>query len=116
MAREASGEPSRPSYEFSQLENQSFTRLALAMQWVATLQITIAGLLGAGAIGQLIKSIQEGSFLTTARSAAYVLVPALIGLWTYRAGRHLRLIVRTQGDDIRHLMGAVSELTKLYIL
>ena len=116
MVSETSGEPSRRVYEFGQLENQAFTRLAVAMQWVALLQIAIATLLAASAAEQLVSSISDGSFLAMVRSAALMLVPALIGLWTYRAGRHFRLIVRTQGDDIRHLMDAIGELTKLYIL
>jgi len=116
MGSETSGEPSRRAYEFGQLENQSFTRLAVAMQWVALLQIAVAALLAAGAAEQLVSSIREGSLLAMLRSGAVMLVPAIIGLWTYRAGRHFRLIVRTQGDDIRHLMDAMGELTKLYIL
>ena len=107
---------SRRGYEFGQIENQAFTRLALAMQWVALLELACAALVSLSAGRLLIDAAQRGALPEIARALGYILVPALIGVWTLRAGRHLKLIVRTEGDDIGHLMGAIGELTKLYIL
>lgn len=114
MASESS--PSRRGYEFGRIENQAFTRLAVAMQWVAALELACAALVSVSAIRLLVDATQRGAIPEVARALGYMLVPALIGVWTLRAGHHLKLIVRTEGDDISHLMGAVGELTKLYIL
>jgi hypothetical protein len=105
-----------PGYEFSALENKRFTRLAGAMQTVSVLEV-MAGLLGiAPAWPAAVQGFSEGKVLASLLPVAAVVVPVLVGVWTYRAGGHLRLIVRTQGDDIAHLMAAMGELTKLYIL
>ncbi len=103
-------------YEFTALENRRFTRLAGAMQIVALLEVVgaMASVLLAGPAS--LDGIERRSALGALLPIAAVLVPLLVGFWTYRAGGHLRLIVRTQGDDIRHLMAAVGQLTNLYIL
>ncbi|MCA9620819.1 MAG: hypothetical protein KC731_17470 [Myxococcales bacterium] len=109
--------PEEPQgYEFNALENKRFTRLAGAMQAVAVLEI-VGGVV---AIFPVWSAVAEGlrnqAIMATLLPIAGVLVPLAVGVWTYRAGGHLRLIVQTQGDDIRHLMDAVSELTRLYLL
>ncbi len=109
-------EPQSQGYEFSALENQKFTRLAGAMQLVALLEMAgalLAVYLAAPAAWHALAARRP---LATLLPIASVLVPLLVGGWTFRAGAHLRLIVRTQGDDIRHLMDAVGQLTKLYLL
>jgi len=116
MATPVPSTESRDGYEFSALENKKFTRLAGAMQIVAVLEIA-AGLLGLVPAWDTIRdALAEPEVLRVLLPLGAVLAPMLVGLWTYRAGGHLRLIVRTEGDDIRHLMAAVGELTKLYIL
>lgn len=103
-------------YEFTALENKKLTRLAGAMQIVAALEIVAAGLGALRALPAFWSGWQTGDVLASLLPLAAVIAPLLVGLWTFRAGGHLRLIVRTEGDDIRHLMAAVGELTKLYIL
>lgn len=120
--RSGTGPPSRRvktaggSYEFAELENRAFTRLATAMQVVAALQLAAAVLLLVMLSPVARESFALGSVVGLAKVAAAVLVPFLVGVWTFRAGRHLRRIVETEGEDIAHLMRAVEELTKLYIL
>ena len=116
MAAPLPREDAPEGYEFTALENKKFTRLAGAMQLVAMLEI-VAALLGAIPAATAARGhLGEGEILAGLVPVAAVVAPLFIGLWTFRAGGHLRLIVRTEGDDIRHLMAAVSELTKLYIL
>ena len=103
-------------YEFTALENKRFTRLAGAMQFVAVLEVAAGLLVVFFAAPSAVAGMRAQSVLDTLLPVAGIVVPLLVGAWTYRAGGHLRMIVRTQGDDIRHLMAAVGELTKLYIL
>jgi hypothetical protein len=103
-------------YEFTALENRKFTRLAGAMQFVAVLEVTGALLAMFLAAPSAAEALDARSVLGTLLPIASVAVPLFVGAWTFRAGGHLRLIVRTEGDDIRHLMAAMAELTKLYIL
>lgn len=115
MAADEAG-PVSQGYEFSTLENRKFTRLAGAMQMVALLEMAgalMAAYLAAPAAWHALAARRP---LGTLLPIASVLVPLLVGGWTFRAGAHLRLIVRTQGDDIRHLMDAVGQLTTLYLL
>lgn len=103
-------------YEFSQLDNQRFTRLAGAMQWVASLQLVAAAVGVFVAYPAALAGLRRDSVVDTLLPIAAVLTPTLIAGWTFRAGGHLRLIVQTEGDNIRHLMAAVTELSKLYLL
>ena len=111
-----SASPASTSYEFSALENKRFTRLALTMQLVALLEMAAALLATPIAYSAVVAAWNEGRTVSGLLPAATVIVPAVVGAWTFRAGGHLRLIVNTQGDDIRHLMAAMGELTKLYLL
>ena len=90
--------PPASGYEFSQLENQAFTRLAGAMQLVALLEVACGVLIALVALPLLAEAISAGALLRIVTSSAYMGVPVLIGLWTFRAGGHLRSIVRTEGD------------------
>ncbi len=40
----------------------------------------------------------------------------VVGIWTHRAGREFRSVAETEGKDISHLMGALTNLLKLYTL
>ncbi len=106
----------RAGYEFDKLENQRFTRLAGAMQTVAVLEIVTGLLFAFIALPAVVKGFAHANVLEVLKPIGAVLVPPLIGVWTYRAAVRLRLVVRTEGNDIAHLMDAMAELTKLYLL
>lgn len=116
MAAPLPRDETRDGYEFTALENKKFTRLAGAMQIVAVLEVVAAALGTVPAVTGARTHLATGDVLAALVPIGAVIAPLLVGLWTFRAGGHLRLIVRTQGDDIRHLMAAVTELTKLYLL
>jgi hypothetical protein len=103
-------------YEFTAVENRRFTRLAGAMQIVALLQLAGAALAVVLAAPAALEAFEARRPLDTLLPIAGVGVPLFVAVWTWRAGGHLRLVVRTQGDDIRHLMAAIAKLTTLYIL
>jgi hypothetical protein len=63
-----------------------------------------------------LEHLQRAELRGLFEQAAQVFVPLAIAVWTYRAGSHLRRIVRTEGSDIEHLMRAIAALSKLYIL
>jgi hypothetical protein len=115
MTSEAKSSRGR-GYEFSALENQAFKRLATSMQLVALLELGGVAAFLPTTLGKLRGAIAAGSVQDMVLAGAWLAVPVLIAAWTFRAGSHLRLIVRTEGDDISHLVGAVGELTKLYLL
>ena len=106
--------PSR--FEFGALDNQRFTRLATVMQLVAIaiaiLSAQIAFTTRAGMLADVHGAQLQSLFLKLAQ----VLVPVAVAVWTFRAGSHLRKIVRTTGDDIQHLMRAIGALSRLYSL
>ena len=116
MAAPLPREETPDGYEFTALENKKFTRLAGAMQIVAILEIVAAAVGSVPAVTAVRTHLAASDVLAAVVPLGAVLAPLLVGLWTSRAGGHLRLIVRTEGDDIHHLMAAVTELTKLYIL
>ena len=105
-----------PKHEFSSLDNQRFTRLAGAMQFVAVLEIACGLAFAFIALPSVLEAMRQQSVVKMVTPMGAVLVPPIIGAWTYRAAEHFRLIVSTEGDDIGHLMAAMGELTKLYIL
>ena len=97
-----------PSYEFNNIQNQLIRELAEKMRFVGYFLIglgvlvTIFGLvlIARGGLGNIIQGI----------------VQIIIGFWTTKAASAFKQIVATQGNDIENLMGALSELRKLYTL
>jgi len=106
--------PVKRQFEFSAAHNPKFARLAAIMSAVGVIEVLITTLaaggwlllvLGLPAIGPL-------PFLYLGPIA----VPAAVGIWTLRAAQRFRLIATTKGSDVGHLMAAIGELTKLYVL
>lgn len=95
-------------YEFSSSQNEVIKQLADKMRFVSYF------LLGVGAFNILdgllslrldgVGEIVTGVFLI------------IIGFWTTKAASSFQQIVDTQGSDVQNLMGALSELRKLYAL
>ena len=103
-------------HEFTALDNQRFARLATAMQAVATLKFLCGLFLLVAGLPHFLAAIRSAKLAAASGNLLSMLVPPVIGIWTYRAAKHLRRIVRTQGNDIKHLMAAIDELSRLYIL
>ena len=89
------------SYEFSESENRTFSGIALAAQsW---------GLL----------SVLTGVPLALLGSQSYAVLVCgvgvcFIGIAFWRAGRSLRSVVETEGDDITHAIAGLHQLTRAF--
>ncbi|MEW6491162.1 MAG: hypothetical protein AB1589_01235 [Cyanobacteriota bacterium] len=99
-------------YEFSSSQNQLIKQLADKMRFVSYFLISV-GVLNAiiGIIG-LFSTALRGSFGEIITG----ILLSLLGFWTNKASISFKRIVNTQGSDIENLMGALSELRKLYTL
>lgn len=98
-------------YEFGAAENERFQALAGVMHFAGIASVVLA------LVGGIFAFPASGS--SAWRYALWVfqlVLPVFAGLWTLRAGNAFKAIAVTEGSDIRHLMDAVRELTKLFTL
>jgi hypothetical protein len=107
---------SHPStYEFSAPENVLIRQLVEAMRFVAAASL---------ALGALVLILGLAGVLTQGRASlgpalgnfAQCLVFVLIGVWLTRAVDAFNKIVESRGDDITHLLQAITELTRVFRL
>lgn len=95
-------------YEFDNSQNELIKQLADKMRFVSYFLIGVGVLVAIG-----------GLFTLTRGGISNIIsgvVQAIIGVWTSKAASAFQRIVATQGNDIENLMGALSELRKLYTL
>jgi hypothetical protein len=106
--------PEKRPFEFKAEHNPSFARLGMLMQVVGLIGLAMTLL---AAAWFFIAVIGLPSFsLVLLLYLVPVAVPAAVGVWTMRAGQRFSLIAKTEGSDVGHLMAAIGELTKLYLL
>ena len=108
-------EPEQPSlgYEFSEDQNRHFASLAASMNLVALLFY----LLGLGGLMPLVGHHLAESEMAISQLAmllAQIPLCLCIGHWTRGAAKSIRQIVDSEGNDIDHLMTAVSNLNRFY--
>ena len=114
-AKGKSFDAARPKqFEFSAEHDPKFARLGTLMTVAGLFDLVIAvsSLVGLYFLAMTIP--------TTSLVQVFALVPpvavAAVGMWTMRAGRCFSLVASTQHSDVTLLMGAVDELTKLFLL
>jgi hypothetical protein len=92
-------------YEFNPSQNELISDLATKMRFVAYFSVAF-GVLSAitGLIQFDVAVLIQGT------------IAIIIGIWTVKAASSFKKIVDTKGNDIELLMGALSELRKLYSL
>jgi len=107
--------PKGREFEFGQAENQVFTGLAAAMRFVGTGSVALAAVMFVSALA--------GAFLTGMRAMPYTLgqavgaaVMIISGVWLRGAARSIEQIVKTEGSDVSHLMGAMRDLAQMFTL
>ncbi|WP_204105671.1 MULTISPECIES: hypothetical protein [Spirulina sp. CCY15215] len=98
-------------YEFDASQNSLIHNLANKMRFVAYVLIGLGILEGIPAIISLFKGNFEGFV-----DIIVGIVQIVIGIWTQKAASSFSLVVKTEGQDIENLMGALGELRKLYSL
>ena len=99
------------AYEFSAQENETMQVLASRMKFVGIFNIVIGVLYGvAGLVFLLVQPLALLLYLPV------VAMLVLVGLWTNSASSSFKMIVQTEGQDIMHLMNALTQMRKLYNL
>src|SRR5438046_2847833 len=100
-------------YEFDSAENKLFQELAGKMQAVG---FVIAALGIVFATGAIVSLLDGRDVMAAGLLCLSALIMLSVGFWTRDAARSFREIVRTQGSDINHLMGALGKLRNIYAL
>src|SRR5438045_3297930 len=98
----------QPEYEFNTEQNRLIGELASKMRLVGQFFLVLGVLAALLGLAQL----REGGVGTIVSGILY----ALLGNWTIRAAAAFRVIVDTEGSDIRLLMDALVNLRKIYSL
>ena len=97
-----------PGFEFNEQQNATIKSLASCMRWVGAVMLVIGAL-------QCIVGV-----VTIAKQGLPSLLQGLIlivfAVFTYKAADAFRRIVDSSGQDIAHLMVALSSLRSLYRL
>lgn len=101
----------RSQYEFSFAENETIARLGSKMSFVGLFMLGIGLFFFVSGIVRWIQSRNlEVSLLFLA------LLFIVVGIWTHRSGREFLKVAETEGNDVSHLMLALSNLLKFYTL
>jgi hypothetical protein len=96
-------------YEFSNSQNELIQHLADKMRFVGYFLIVLGAIL---TLVGLISLVKGGGVSAIVNGT----IQLLIGFWTQKAAASFARIVKTQGNDMQNLMGALGELRKLYTL
>ena len=92
-------------YEFNSSQNELISDLATKMRFVAYFSVAFGVLSAIGGLIQFdVAVLIQGT------------IAIIIGIWTVKAASSFKKIVDTNGNDIELLIGALSELRKLYSL
>jgi hypothetical protein len=120
---------SRPQgeYEFDATQNQVIDKLAGRMSFVAIFFLIFGGLgvmslfqfaVGFAAIPNGPETEQFHKMVAPFMAVQGLQIAVLIavGVWTSTAATSFKKIVRTQGSDVSHLMSALNNLSKTYLI
>ena len=97
-------------HEFDAAENESFSKLAWAIRFFATLTFIYGGL-------QVLSGLRSMPQPITA--AIYIGIGVLLMVvagWLWSAGTSFRDIVNTEGSDVMNLIFALGKLRRVYTL
>ena len=97
----------RTEYEFDINENEVIDGLSGSMSFVGIITMVFGGLIVLAGIVNLPRGV---ALLQIGQGV----VMLLIGVWLFGAARSLKDVVRTEGNDITHLMAALRKLRSVY--
>jgi len=97
----------RPEYEFDINENEVIDGLSRSMSFVGIIMIVFGGLIVLAGVVNLPRGV---ALLQIGQGVVMI----LIGAWLAGAARSFRDMVRTEGNDITHLMSALRKLRSVY--
>ncbi len=107
--------PGRPDqttgYEFTPEQDATIQLLAKRMKFIGILNMVFAGMMTIGGLFVMFKF--PGQAIV---AFAEVALFAFMGIWNYKGAASFQLIVQTTGNDIAHLMEALTDLKKIYNL
>ena len=106
-------------FEFSEQQNGVFRELARAMKFVGTFLLVVGTLVGLFGLVQVIAAAIAETPAQAAGGVMFILqalVYVLIGMWTRNASADVSRVATTSGNDIHHLMAAMGELKRVYVL
>ena len=102
-----------PQFEFGAEENRVFEGLAAKMEFVGSSTALMGGLI---LLSGLYSAWSTGVSVSPLVVIGAGLLITAIGAWTRRAGVEFQLVAETTGKDIAHVMGALDNLRKLYLV
>jgi hypothetical protein len=97
----------RPEYEFDINENEVIDGLSRSMNFVGIIMMVFGGLIVLAGVVNLPRGV---ALLQIGQGVVMI----LIGAWLAGAARSFRDMVRTEGNDITHLMAALRKLRSVY--
>jgi hypothetical protein len=97
----------RPEYEFDMTENEVIDGLSRSMSFVGIIMMVFGGLIVIAGVVNLPRAV---ALLEIGQGVVMI----LIGAWLASAARSFRDMVRTEGNDITHLMAALRKLRSVY--
>ncbi|WP_165219734.1 hypothetical protein [Aquisphaera insulae] len=98
-------------YEFSYSDNATILDLGSKMSFVGIFMLGI-GLFFFGT--EIVRWVQTR--ILEVGTLFLSLLFMVVGIWTHRAGREFLAVARTEGNDVTHLMSALSNLRRFYTL
>lgn len=100
------------AYEFSQLQNHTFSDLAKVMKFVGVFTGIAGAIYGLVAVLAVLKADLIGVVVAGIQSAIYL----ALGMYLVSAAAACRRIVETQGMDIPNLMSGLDQLRRYFAL
>ena len=104
--------PGDAGYEFSRTQNEALADLARVMRAVGFWFVLYGALLLVWFAVRLVP--RDGQVTVDVTGLLSGLLYVLLGVFARRGGRTFSEIVETEGSDVRHLMGAVAELSRFF--
>jgi hypothetical protein len=110
-ADEADTRESKPhSFEFSDVQKESFRSLSMSMSFLGVFAMLVGGLAAVFALGAL----YEGFAVNGVAIGAYAVILMVMASWLLSAGRSLSAMMRTRGRDVECVMEAVGYLRRYF--
>jgi len=105
------------TYEFTEKQNQVMLDLANAIEWVAAPLLVVGGLYSIAAILHIIMAFKAPYHWFAVFSIGLLAILLLcLGRWTKQAGESFKRVATTSGQDINHLMEALDNMRKKYVV
>lgn len=103
------------SYEFDAAQNEVIRRAGARTRWWGIFTLAVGVLMIAGALVAILSG-GAAAILGGLVYGAIALIPVFVGLNFIRSGKALQAVVATTGSDIGHLMRALDNLSRAFLI